>query len=145
MMSAVSGKSILVIDDDAAMLRSLSKVLKGEGAAVASACGAAEAIEHLTNRWERFDLIITDLRMPIVGGRTILGAVAVGFPRVPVIIITAFANPELEAQCIDEGAAAFLEKPLDTAQLLTAIERVFSSSKQGFTHPAWVREDEHLR
>jgi DNA-binding NtrC family response regulator len=127
-------KSILVIDDDAAMLRALNKVLTGAGATVTRASWAGEAMEHLTNRSERFDLIITDLRMPILGGQTILGAVAIALPDVPVIIITAFGNSELEAQCLRQGAAAFLEKPLDTQQLLAAIERVFSPSKPGGSH-----------
>lgn len=129
LMTTIKGKLLLIIDDDAAMLRALSKVLTGEGARVTSACCAAEAMEHLTNKWEKFDLIITDLRMPILGGQTILAAVAVAFPEVPVIVITAFGTPDIEAQCLGQGAAAVLEKPLDTPQLLAAIERVLSASK----------------
>src|SRR5215469_8649671 len=123
---SINGKSILIIDDDAAMLRALNKVLKSEGAAVTSAAWAGEAMEHLTDKWERFDLIITDLRMPILGGQTILGAITVARPDLPVIVITAFGNPELKAECLRAGAAAFLEKPLDTQQLLEAIEQAFS-------------------
>lgn len=136
-MMSINGKSILIIDDDAAMLRALNKVLSGEGAVVTSSLSAGEAIEHLTNGSERFELIITDLRLPVLGGRSILGAVAVTHPEVPVIIITAFGNPELKAECLHTGAAAFLEKPLDTAQLLAAIERVFSPSPPGAT--GWLR------
>jgi CheY-like chemotaxis protein len=127
-MTSINGKSVLIIDDDAAMLRALNKVLSGEGAVVTSSFWAGEAMEHLINKPERFDLIITDLRMPILGGQAILGAVAVAFPQVPLVIITAFASPELEAECLRTGAAAFLEKPLDTPQLLAVIEGVFSSS-----------------
>lgn len=122
---SITRKSILIIDDDAAMLRALNKVLSGEGAVVTSASWAGEAMEHLTDKLQRFDLIITDLRMPILGGQTILGAVTVALPRVPVIIITAFSNPELKAECLRSGAAAFLEKPLDTRQLLEVIEQTF--------------------
>jgi DNA-binding NtrC family response regulator len=132
----MNGKSILIIADEAAMLRALNKVLTGAGATVTSPSWAGEAMEHLTNRSERFDLIITDLRMPILGGQTILGAVAIALPEVPVIIITAFGNAELEAQCLRQGAAAFLEKPLDTPQLVAAIDRVFSPPKTGSTHKA---------
>src|SRR5689334_1738197 len=104
------------------MLRALSKVLSGEGAVVTSACWAGEAMEHLTKKLEHFDLIITDLKMPILGGQTILGAVSVALPHVPVIVITAFGTSELKDECLGRGAAAFLEKPLDTSQLLAAIE-----------------------
>lgn len=128
-MKSINGKRILIIDDDAAMLRALNKVLSGEGAIVTSASWAGEAMERLTDKLDRFDLIITDLRMPILGGQTILGAVRVALPHVPVIIMTAFGTPEIQAQCLQRGAAAFLEKPLDTPQLLGVIERVFSLSK----------------
>jgi DNA-binding NtrC family response regulator len=125
-MNGLCNKSVLIIDDDAAMLRALNKVLTGEGAITTNAAWAGEAIERLTNKFERFDLIITDLRMPLIGGRTILGAVAVALPHVPVIIITAFATPEIKAECLRAGAAAFLEKPLDTQQLLATIELAFT-------------------
>jgi DNA-binding NtrC family response regulator len=128
-MTSIKLKSVLIIDDDAAMLRALNKVLAGEGAAVTSACWAGEAMEHLTNKSKRFDLIITDLRMPILGGQTILGAAVIALPEVPVIVITAFSTPALKAECLHTGAAAFLEKPLDTSQLLAVIDRVLSSPK----------------
>lgn len=127
---SIKGKSILIIDDDAAMLRALNKVLSNEGALVTSAGWAGDAMDHLTERFERFDLIITDLRMPILGGETILRAVALALPELPIIIITAFGTPELKAECLNKGAAAFLEKPLNTSQLLEAIESAFSAGKR---------------
>jgi len=126
---SINGKSILIIDDDSAMLRALNKVLSGEGAVVTTANWAGEAMELLTDKLRHFDLIVTDLRMPILGGRTILRAVNVALPEVPVIVITAFGNPELKADCLRAGAAAFLEKPLDTRQLLEAIDRALSARK----------------
>jgi two-component system, NtrC family, response regulator AtoC len=126
---SIKGKSILIIDDDAAMLRALNRVLRSEGAVVTSASWAGEAMDHLTDKFEPFDLIITDLRMPILGGETILGAVSAALPHVPVIIITAFGTPELRAECLRKGAAAFLEKPLDTPQLLEAIASGLSLRK----------------
>lgn len=126
---SIAGKSILIIDDDAAMLRALNRVLSGEGAVVVNASWAGEAMEHLASKWERFDLVITDLRMPILGGQTILGAVTTALPNVPVIIVTAFGTPELRAECLNRGAAAFLEKPLDTKQLLEAISLAFRPCK----------------
>lgn len=128
---SITGKSILIVDDDAALLRALTKVLSGEGAVVRNASWAGEVMERLADNEGHFDLIITDLRMPILNGKSILGAVKAALPKVPVIVMTAFGNPELEAECLDKGAAAFLEKPLDTPQLLAAIERVFSVRTPG--------------
>ncbi len=128
-MRSINGKSILVVDDDAAMLRALQKVLTGEGASVATASWAGEITERLDENQGRFDLIITDLRMPILNGESVLRAVKAALPDVPVVVITAFGSPEKQAECRKDGAAAFLEKPLDTPQLLAAIDEVVSTSK----------------
>ncbi len=128
-MTRIYGKSILVVDDDAAMLRALQKVLTGEGASVATASWAGEILERLDENQGRVDLIITDLRMPILNGQSVLRAVKAALPEVPVIVITAFGSPEKRAECSRDGAAAFLEKPLDTTQLLAAIDEVVSAAK----------------
>jgi len=128
-MTSISEKSILLIDDDGALLRALSKVLTAEGAIVATASWAGEVMERLAAHQGHFDLIITDLRMPILDGKSILGAVRKALPTVPVVVMTAFGSPEVEAECLAKGAAAFLEKPLDTPQLLAAIDRVLSRQK----------------
>ena len=124
---SLNGKFILIIDDDQAMLRALTKVLAGEGGRVKSACWAGEAMDHLTDKSSRFDLVITDLRMPILGGEIILRAVKNALPRVPVIVISAFGNPDLKAECLRNGAAAFLEKPLETPELLEAVDSALAS------------------
>jgi DNA-binding NtrC family response regulator len=115
-------RSVLVVDDDAGMLRALDRVLTNQGWQVTCARWIDEAMEHLARQHGQFSLIITDLRMPVVSGKTILSAVNTAFPRIPVIIITAFGSPETKAECLRQGAAAFLEKPLDSTQLLAAID-----------------------
>ncbi len=126
-MKSLRNKSVLIIDDDAGMLCALDKVLTGEGADVACAAWAGDAVEILTERQKRFDLVITDLRMPFLTGITVVYAVHEVFPELPVIVLTAFGSPDVKAECFRQGAAAFLEKPLNTVQLLSAIESVFAS------------------
>jgi DNA-binding NtrC family response regulator len=137
---SIRGKSILIIDDDAAMLRALHRVLKDAGAMVTDASWVGEATDHLTSKSARFDLIITDLRMPILGGESILAAGAVALPHIPMIVITAFGTPEARAECLNKGAAAFLEKPLDTAQLLDAVERALRGRTSNFLRRALRRK-----
>jgi DNA-binding NtrC family response regulator len=128
-MASVRDKSVLIVDDDAALLRALGKVLRSEGATVTSAEWVGDAIEFLTDRQIRFDLVITDLRMPLVSGMTAVFAIHKIFPKLPVIVLTAFGSPELKAECLKQGAAAFLEKPLDSKQLLAAIEAALAPMK----------------
>ncbi len=131
MMKKLRDKSVLIIDDNPGMLRALDKVLTGEGAVVSRADCAGDAVEILTGRQKRIDLVITDLRMPFVTGITVLYAIHEIFPALPVIVLTAFGSADVKAECIRQGAAAFLEKPLDTPRLLAAIEGVFASPPAG--------------
>lgn len=125
----IQNKIILIIDDDVRMLRALAKTLTSEGAVAIRAQGAGEAVEILSRREKTVELVITDLRMPLVDGASLLGFIRMIKPDLPVIILTAFGSPETRAECIRQGAAAFLEKNLSTAQLLTEIEKVFAEQK----------------
>ena len=88
----------------------------------------AEAIEILTQRKTPVDLVITDLQMPfmtgVLTGMTMVYAIHQIFPALPVIVLTAFGSPDVKAECLRQGVAAFLEKPLDTPHLLNTIEGV---------------------
>ncbi len=128
-MKKFRNKSVLIVDDDPGMLRALDKVLTGEGADVTGAAWGGDAIEILTARQKRIDLVITDLRMPILTGITVVYAIHEVFPGLPVIVLTAFGSANVKSECLRQGAVAFLEKPLDTPQLLTAIEEAFASKK----------------
>jgi DNA-binding NtrC family response regulator len=125
-MNNIRNKSILLIDDDARMLRALEKVLTGAGAVITCVNWAGDAIDILTKRQKRIDLVMTDLRMPFVTGLTVVYAIHEVFPDLPVIVLTALSSPEVKAECIREGAAAFLEKPLNTAQVLGVVATVFA-------------------
>jgi DNA-binding NtrC family response regulator len=123
-MTDLSHKKILIIDDDPGMLRVMEKVFRREGCDVTSATWAREGFERLAESPTPFDLVITDLRMPSASGMTILQAVRIAYPQVPVIIITAYGAADLDADWWkDQGAAAYLEKPIDAAHLMAAVKR----------------------
>lgn len=125
-MGKIGNKSVLIIDDDVGMLRALNKVLSGEGCMVATASSSEAAVKFLGTAGHYFDLIITDLRMPVIDGMGILHGVKQAYPEVPVIIITAFGSPEAKTESYQLGATAFLEKPVDTQRLLATIDRVLA-------------------
>ncbi|TMP95087.1 MAG: response regulator, partial [Verrucomicrobia bacterium] len=72
-------------------------------------------------------VVITDLRMPMFSGRGVL-ALASALPELPVIILTAFGEPDVEAQALRLGAFAFLEKPVAAAQLIEVVKRALLRS-----------------
>lgn len=119
----------MVIDDDAGMLCALDKVLTAEGAAIIPAIWAGDAVDVLTARREHIDLIITDLRMPVLSGVTVVYAVRKIFPELPIIVLTAYSTPDIEEECRRQGALAVLEKPLNSAQLLAAVEKALAPKK----------------
>ena len=130
-MKNIRNKSVLIVDDDARMLRALDRVLTNEGAVTTCAEWAGDAIDILMERKKQVDLVITDLRMPFVSGMTAVYAIHKILPELPIIVLTAFGSPDVKAECLRQGATAFLEKPLDTPQLLDVVERVFTSPKSG--------------
>jgi DNA-binding NtrC family response regulator len=120
-MSDLRNKSVLVVDDDQGMLRAMTRVLSKEGMRVTGVSDPTVVVSKLMSEI-RFDLVITDLRMPMFSGRGVL-ALASALPELPVIIITAFGGSDAEAQAIQLGAFAFLEKPVAAAELIDVVKR----------------------
>jgi DNA-binding NtrC family response regulator len=126
-MGELQDKSVLVVDDDPGMLRAMIKVLASEGMQVTGVSDPVAVATKLADSEKRFDVIITDLRMPMFSGRGVL-ALASALPELPVIIITAFGGPDVEAQTVRLGAFACLEKPVSAAQLIDVVKRALARS-----------------
>jgi DNA-binding NtrC family response regulator len=126
-MDELHDKSVLVVDDDPGMLRAMTKVLAGEGMQVTGVSDPVAVVKKLADSEKRFDVVITDLRMPMFSGRGVL-ALAGALPELPVIIITAFGGPDVKAQALRLGAFAFLEKPVAAAQLIEVVKRALLRS-----------------
>lgn len=123
----VSGAVILLVDDDVELLKALTKLLEKEGYVVFAHSTANDAIRFVNETKQRFDLVITDVSMPGMKGITFLSAVKTAFPRVPVIVITAFGDWGQYMEALREGAFDYLYKPLDKDVLLTTIRRALAS------------------
>jgi DNA-binding NtrC family response regulator len=133
MLKKLRNKSVLLVDDDAGLLKALSKALAAEGAEVTCAEWAGDAMEILAGlqkKLDRIDLVITDLRMPFVTGLTLVYAIHKVSPNLPVIVLTGLGTPEINEECVRQGAAVVLEKPLDTVRLLEAVDKVFEDKKK---------------
>ena len=115
---------ILVVDDDQGMREFLEILLAREGYEVSSATGGKEAI-GLCKR-NKFDLAITDLKMPRVDGIDVLKSIKEISPETMVILITAFASGETAVAAMKEGAYDYLEKNFDVEDLKTVIKDALS-------------------
>jgi DNA-binding NtrC family response regulator len=113
---------LLIVDDDANTLASLSRAFRLAGHQATVCDNAARALELI--KTERFDMVLSDVVMPGKDGLALLEDLkAQGLP-VPVVMISGQANIEMAVRATRLGAVDFLEKPLSTEKLLLTIDNV---------------------
>lgn len=100
----------LVVDDDPVVAKSIDRVLTGKGYAVITASNGPEALDKLAH--EKYDAVITDIRMPGMSGLEMAARIKESQPWLPVVIVTGYGSPESEALAKDIGVTSFLRKPL---------------------------------
>lgn len=121
-------KKVLIVDDEASFLLSLKDVLKAhrDKFEILTAENGSVAVDLL--RDNRFDLLVTDLRMPEMNGFELLAWVSRHQPQLPVIAMSAFGTPDIEARLRKMDTIQFIEKPVDLPVLEKAI---FNGLKAG--------------
>jgi len=110
---------VLVVDDSVSTLKVIERNLDAQGYTVVTATDVASAIELLENTV--FDLVVTDLRMPKVGGLDLIRHVRSNFPDCGIIMITGFASIGSAVTAMQAGAEDYLPKPFTDEELLTAV------------------------
>ncbi len=118
---------LLIVDDDTNMVRTLGDILAASGYEVQSAPQAEQALVLLDQ--VQFDCVVSDIIMPGMNGVELQKVIKEKFGSLPVLLITAYADNDLIARAREQGAMAFLEKPLDIPLLLSFL-RVLASRKQ---------------
>lgn len=118
-------QTILVVEDKESMAGMLREVLEAEGYALTIARDGAEGIKAI--REKRYDLILSDLKIPKKDGIEVLRAAKVEDPLTPVIVMTAFGNIETAVTAMKEGAFDFITKPFDTDYLTLLIRRALET------------------
>ncbi|MFZ0391160.1 MAG: sigma-54 dependent transcriptional regulator [Calditrichia bacterium] len=127
---------ILIVDDEPTIRETLSVVLNEEGYNAETAANGQEALEKLTEN--NFDLVITDLKMPEIGGIELLEKIKQKAPRTSVMIITAYATVESAIQALRLGAYDYMIKPLEFDDVILRIQRLIE-------HRELINENEFLR
>lgn len=119
---------LLLVDDHTLVRKGLAQLLQMciESVEVTEAGDADEAISHLER--SAFDVALVDIRMPGRDGIELLREIRPRWPKVPVIIVTNFDDPEYVKAAMAEGAAGYLLKDSTPADLAKAIEVVVSGA-----------------
>jgi DNA-binding NtrC family response regulator len=116
-------KSVLIVDDDQNLRRSLSLMLRRAGY-LAAACGqACEALQHLQSG--SYNLIIMDITTP-ENRLTLLPAILCMYPHLSVLVFTALWSPETALEIGKLGVQAHLEKPVTPGQLLDCVGAILA-------------------
>jgi len=127
---------ILVVDDQDMMRDSLAATLVREGHEVIAATDGAAAVSRLNGG--RFDLMITDLKMPKMTGIELLAEAKKLRPEMPVVLMTAFATVSTAVEAMKLGAYDYIQKPFDGDEIKHLIDRTLE-------HNRLIRENQALR
>jgi DNA-binding NtrC family response regulator len=113
---------ILVVDDEPNMLRLLKTILMGQtGYEVATTNNPLEVSKLL--QAESYDLVITDLKMPLVDGMDLIDIIKKVEVNLPIIIITAYGTSETAEEAVQRGAYDFVTKPFRKETILITVKR----------------------
>jgi two-component system, NtrC family, response regulator AtoC len=113
-------KHLLIVDDEAALRSAIAERLADQGFTVVQAGSGEEAMPLLAEF--AFDILITDLRLPGMGGREVLDAALERYPDIIAIVITGYGTVKDAVDAIKQGAADFVTKPFQFDALLHVVQ-----------------------
>lgn len=120
-------RSVLVVDDEPNMRAALSHALSRSGYTVETAANGLEGLEKFER--EKYNVVITDMKMPEISGMDVLERVKKISPQVPVIMITAYGTISKAVEAMKEGASDYVLKPFSAETLEAAVNKVCKRAK----------------
>ncbi len=138
----MSRQRALVIDDEQVVLDSVRKILSSEKYEVDTCLKGKKGIEQAIH--QSYDVVLTDIRMPDIGGLIVLRDIKRAKPALPVMIITGYGSVRSAVQAMKLGASDYIEKPFSPDELLNAVSKAIRRAEeeepeeQGIVHQAEV-------
>ncbi len=126
---AVPGRRILIVEDDNAISNLLGDALKVEGYQ-SVITPTAEKATHTLSKPPLPHLVLVDIGLPGKDGLALLSEIKVAYPKLPVIMVTAFDRPGTWIEAMQRGADDFVPKPFDLDELVHKINDVLSKAEQ---------------
>src|SRR5690554_3588270 len=131
--------NVLVVDDSHDMLDLLRRNLNEMNINPYASDSVVSAIEIIEN--SELDLVITDLKMPGIGGVQLVRYIAQHYPQLPVLVISGYPNVETAVEVMKLGALEYLVKPFTYEELENAIQLVLSQSESQSSHEELQKDE----
>ena len=112
---------VLFADDEESMRTLVSRALAMDGHDIVTAEDGAEALDILTGESGAFDLLLTDIKMPVMDGIALALAVARDFPQLTILLMTGFADQRERASGLNAIVHDVVTKPFSVADIRTAV------------------------
>ncbi|WP_163340967.1 ATP-binding protein [Desulfopila sp. IMCC35008] len=122
---------ILLIDDEASLVKMITKMLTRSGYEVVGKTSSADALKLFIESPGRFDLVITDMAMPEITGEELAKQVIQVRPDIPIILCTGHSDRMDENRATELGIKSFAMKPLGKADLINTVRNVLDEAKSG--------------
>jgi nitrogen regulation protein NR(I) len=122
-----SNPKILLIEDDARLAANLRQVLEDKGFTVTHAARGDDGLQRAGNA--AFDVVLTDLRLPGLGGLDLVRQLHAAQPRLPVLLMTAHGTIETAIEATKLGAYDYLQKPFEMEELLTLLQKAVEAGR----------------
>ncbi len=135
--------TILVVDDEKNIVSGLKATFELENYRVITAENGLEAWNAVNSN--DVDLVITDLRMPVMTGDELVRRISAAYPRLPVIVLTGHGTIENAVDSMRDGAVDFYTKPVDIDKLLLVVKKCLENSSLAEQNRVLTEEIEKLR
>ena len=121
---------VLIADDEESMRTLVARAIAMDGHSIVTAEDGAEALEILTREAGAFDLLLTDIKMPVMDGIALALAAARDHPTLPILLMTGYADQRERALGLDALVRAVIAKPFTLDQLRCAIAGALAHDKR---------------
>ena len=120
---------VLIVDDEEAMRLLVARAIAMDGHEILTAADGAEALDILSGPNGSFDLLLTDIQMPIMDGIALALTAARDFPQLTILLMTGFADQRERASGLNAIAHDVISKPFSVADIRTAVADALASRK----------------
>lgn len=127
---------VLIADDEEAMRMLVARAIAMDGHNVAIAQDGAEALEILNREGGAYELLLTDIKMPVMDGIALALAAARDFPNLTILLMTGFADQRERAHGLDAIIHDVITKPFSVAGIRAAVSAALGACKDGLAQAA---------